>query len=323
VGIRDPAYVRGYWDMSMLRPRWVWLQGVVALAWFLFASAGSVSAQSRRMTEEEFRAALSQLDSPDSAVRVGAADQIGLRGSTFRREASEKLRALLRGDSVATVRASAGRAIGRLGLRDALPDLITALADADTSVRIVAAAALWRLPDPAAVPALVTGLRDSDPSVRQWCALAVGVTEDARAAAPLTQALSDTVSEVRLEAVRSLARIGDPVGMEPLTRVAMDDRESLETRLEAVNALASVQSPDKANALVRLLDVSNQDVRAQVVRALGQVGDALVIPPLRRLAGTSRGRSIGQVIREAIAQIEARGSAPAVPPATQSANSPG
>jgi len=306
----------------MRRPLWVSIRGTLAFAIMLLSFSGTALAQSRRMTEEEFRTAMTQLDSTDPTVRVAAADQIGLRGSTFRRDASEKLRALLRGDAVATVRASAGRAIGRLGLRDAVPDLVTGLADADASVRIVAAAALWRLPDPSAVPALVTGLRDTDASVRQWCALAVGVTEDRRAAAPLTQALTDSVSDVRLEAVRSLARIGDPVALEPLTRVALNDRESLETRLEAVNAIASVQSPDRANALVRLLEVSNAEVRVQVVRALGQVGDALVIPPLRRLQSSSRGRSMGQQIRESISQIEHRASTPNAPPSAPSSNPP-
>lgn len=306
--------------MRMGRPTTGGFLGWLAIV-VLVTTTGVATAQTRRMTEDEFRAALVQLDSADPTVRVTAADQIGARGSTFRREASDKLRALLRGDATATVRASAGRAIGRLGLRDAVPDLVRALADADVSVRIVAAAALWRLPDESAVPALITGLRDSDASVRQWCALAVGVTEDARAAAPLAQLLTDSVAEVRLEAVRSLARIGDPVGMQPLERVASSEDEAIETRLEAVNAIAAVASPDKANALVRLLDSSNQDVRAQSVRALGQVGDALVLPPLRRLQGSSRGRGISAVIREAIAAIEARQAAPATP--GSSSNAPG
>ena len=110
--------------MWIRRPQWIWFRGFLALAFTLIALEGTASAQARRMTEEEFRATLAQLDSADSAVRMAAADQIGLRGSTFRREASDKLRALLRSDSVSTVRASAGRAIGRLGLRDAVPDLI-------------------------------------------------------------------------------------------------------------------------------------------------------------------------------------------------------
>lgn len=283
---------------------------VAALVTTSFASA-----QSTRMTENEFHQFLAQLDSSDSEARIAAADAIGSRGSRYRRESSTKLRDLLAHDPEFRVRASAGRAIGRLGLRDALPELIGALADPESSVRIVAAAALWRLPDSSAVPGLIVGLRDDDASVREWCALAVGVTGDPRAAAPLAQALSDSAPNVRLEAVRSLARIADPVAMDALVARVRDQDEVLETRLEAVNAIAAVQSPDKANALVRLLDESNLDVRMQVVRALGQVGDALVIPALRRLQGRPGNTRIGTAIRQAIAQIDARTNAPAPAPA--------
>lgn len=303
-------------------PRRTWqFSKILAVVAVLFgaALATEASAQNTRMTEDEFRQILALLDSTDPTARIAAADAIGTRGARYRRDASAKLRHLLANDPDVRVRASSGRAIGRLGLRDALPELIQALADRESSVRIVAAAALWRLPDSTAVPALIVGLRDEDPTVREWCALAVGVTEDPRAAEPLAQALSDSAGNVRLEAVRSLARIGDPVAMPALVARVQDDDESMETRLEAVNALASVQSPDKSNALVRLLDEDNQEIRLQVVRALGQVGDALVIPPLRRLAGRPGNQRIGAAIREAIAAIEARASQPAAPPAAPQA----
>ena len=59
------------------------------------------------------------------------------------------------------MRAAAGRALGRLGVREAVPDLIAALEDKSPDVRVVAAAALWRLPDPSAVDPLTRHLADS------------------------------------------------------------------------------------------------------------------------------------------------------------------
>lgn len=286
------------------------------------AQPPTAPASTGRMSEAEFLQALSQLDAPAAYTRLAAADAIGTRGGRFRHGASERLRVLVRTDPDVSVRAMAGRAIGRLGLRDAVPDLIVALGDTQAQVRIVAAAALWRLPDPTAVEALIVGLRDSDPSVREWCALAVGVTGDARAAAPLAAALADETPNVRLEAVRSLARIGDPVAMDPLTRLVQNEDESTETRLEAVNSLAAVQSPDKANALVRLLDVADSDVRIHVIRALGQVGDVLVIPALRRAQARPGGNRLATPIREAIRLIEARAAAPAPAPSVPGASIP-
>jgi HEAT repeat protein len=285
------------------------------------ASVAVAQPSSRSMSEAEFLQTVAQLDAPEATVRLSAADAIGTRGGRFRHGASDRLRAVLRRDPDVGVRAMAGRAIGRLGLREAVPDLIGALGDSEAQVRIVAAAALWRLPDPSAVDALIVGLRDTDASVREWCALAVGVTGDRRAAAPLAVALADTAPAVRLEAVRSLARLGDPVAMDALTRLVQNADEQTETRLEGVNALAAVQSPDKANALVRLLEVSDNEVRLHVIRALGQVGDALVIPPLRRAQTRPGGTRLAPAIREAISLIEGRAAAPA--PAPGAPGSPG
>lgn len=309
----------GDWGSMATLGRMGWKRGLLLCALALPAGArGAASAQpptapAGPMTAEEFQRHATAIRSTSAVERRAAVVALGQRGRPFRRDATPMLREALRADTDGPVRAEAARAIGRLGLRDALPELITALADPESSVRLTAAVALWRLPDPSAVPALITALADSDPQVRAHCALAVGVTEDPRAAEPLSRLLEDEDPNVRLEAVRSLGRIAEPASMAPLARVAANAHEELETRLEAVNALAALRSPDKANELVRLLEVDDLEVRTQVIRALGQIGDALVIPPLRRALTRPGAGRLATEIRAAIAAIEARAASPESP----------
>ena len=57
-------------------------------------------------------------------------------------------------------------ALGSLGDPGAVPPLIAAMGDEDSSVRWSAASALGSLGDPGAVPPLITALGDGDSSVR-------------------------------------------------------------------------------------------------------------------------------------------------------------
>lgn len=275
--------------------------GVGALIAALFIAPAPVAAQ--RLSDEDFQAAMQQLGSEDADVRLEAVETLGRRGWRRRREIAPRLRNLLRNDPDWRVRASSGRAIGRLSVRSAVPDLAAALRDPQVEVRVVAAAALWRLPDPAAVPGLIQLLEDQDAAARQWAALALGVVRDRRATPPLLRHLGDSSAEVRLDVIRSLGRVGDPSALQPLERFATNSGNDDE-RVEAVNSIASLDSPDKVNALVRLMRGDDAAIKLQAVRALGQVGDALAIPALRR-ERPARGE-LRAAIDEAIGAIQER-----------------
>tara|TARA_B100001750_G_scaffold229631_1_gene225215 strand:- start:489 stop:1349 length:861 start_codon:yes stop_codon:yes gene_type:complete len=268
---------------------------------------GSV-AHAQRLDEAGMRAQFQRLQSDDPQVRLEAVEILGRRGWRLRREIAPRLQRLLRDDPDWRVRASSGRAIGRLSTRSAVPDLVRALRDPQVEVRVVAAAALWRLPDPAAVPALIELLQDRDAAARQWGALALGVIHDPRATQALLRVIDDPESAVRIDVVRSLGRIGDVRALAPLSEVAKDEAKDDEERLEAVNAVASIDSPDKVNALVRLLTVEDDRIRLRVIQALGQVGDALAVPALRRQRSQERGDN-RSAVDTAIREIQQRARA--------------
>lgn len=257
------------------------------------------------MNEAELARALRALEDDSAETRVEAIEAIGRRGWRHRREAAPHLRRLLRRDPAWQVRASSGRALGRLSVRSAVPDLVAALRDPKVEVRVVAAAALWRLPDPAAVPALLRLIDDDDPAARQWAALALGVIRDPRAVEPIAGLLDDSEKAVRMDAIRALGRIGHVTALRPLRRF-IDSSHGDDEKVEAIDAIGSVDSPDKVNVLVHLLDHDSAEIQSRTVRALGQVGDALAIPALRRRRQAVRSPAARREIDEAMQAIRER-----------------
>jgi HEAT repeat protein len=275
---------------------------LVALVSVVAPAPGSA----QELSDEEFQRALTQLADGTPDERAVAADQLGRRAYGRRDRLVPVLRERLRDDRDWRVRASAGRALGRLNARDAMPDLVRALRDPVVDVRVVAAAAIWRLPDPAAVPALTQLLTDQDAAARQWGALALGVIRDRRATQPLLNLLNDAEGGVRLDTIRSLGRIRDPGAVDGLRDFALDDARVDEERLEAIDSLASLDGPEAVNALVRLARFDDAGIRARSVQALGRVGDALVIPTLRERRRSETSAVVRNAIETAIQEIQDR-----------------
>ena len=280
---------------------------VLALG-LLAAAAASPVAHAQEMSAAELSAALAQLTGPDAAARMAAAELVGRRAGAHRAEATPVLRGLLRDDPEWSVRASAGRALGRLAARDSVPDLVRALRDPVVDVRVVAAAAIGRLPDPAAVPGLIELLTDADASARQWATLALGVIRDTRAVVPLVALLHDPEVSLRVDVVRSLGRIRDPRALAPLVAFVRERGRRPEERTEAISAIAGLEGPERMDALARLLDHSDRVVRQHAAEALGQFGDALVLPSLRHRLGMERSREVRVALEAAIAAVQDRAS---------------
>lgn len=276
---------------------------------FAFSSAlarGQEHREVSELTHEGLDFQLEQLVQGAAEARVSAAEALGRHAHERRRdEVQALLRRAIREDPEWRVRASAGRALGRLGMRDAMPELVRALRDPVIDVRVVAAAAIWRLPDPAAVPALIELLRDPDASARQWSALALGVIRDLRATEPLLGLLNDSERHVRMDVLRSLGRIRDPGAAVSLEAHARSTSRDLGERLEAVSSLAALEGQSKVDALLRLLSVPTREIRQHVIESLGEVGDALVIPLLRDQRRRESGH-LRQVVDTAISRIERR-----------------
>ncbi len=283
------------------------LLGVLAPR-FAFVRAQDDAATRDMRGEEAFKKALSRLQSSDASERAAAADEMGRRGYRFRKTIADVLRPLLLSDAESVVRAAAGRALGRLGAREAVPELIKALSDRASEVRVVAAAALWRLPDPSAVPALLERVRDQDKAVREWTALALGVAADSRAVPELIRLLEDPERPVRLAAVRSLGRVNRPEALKPLARYLETGKRDEEEKEEVVNSVASIDAPERVLTLLELLNAAGGDAkqRLRVVLALGKVGDAQTLPTLRKLGTKDDSRHVREAANKSYAAVLGR-----------------
>jgi HEAT repeat protein len=274
------------------------------------ATLDAVQAVQASDGETAFRAALERLKSTSATERAAAADEMGRRGYRLRHEIAEALRPLLHGDPEPLVRAAAGRAVGRLGVREALPELVQALDDPSPDVRVVAAAALWRLPDPQAVEPLLRHTADSDGAVREWAAQALGVIGDPRALVEMVRLLSDPLRAVRVAAVLSLGRLGDPLALAPLRKYLIDGPRDDEEKEEVVHAIANNKSPEKVEVLFQLLADSAADApqTMRVLAALGQVADASVVARIKVYTRPERPPLVRKVAKEALAAIAGRSS---------------
>ncbi len=107
-------------------------------------------------------------------------------------------------------RVAAVEALGWSRPPDALPQLLSYLADPDRTVQRVAVVALGRLADPAAIGPLLAALSDSDALLRSAVIDALAQIASPRAAPALLEALHDPDPAVRRGAARALGRIGEP-----------------------------------------------------------------------------------------------------------------
>ena len=97
------------------------------------------------------------------------------------------------------------------GLRPAnLPDLSLLARDPDVALRRRALLAIGRVGLPEGVPLLVTGLADAEADVRGSAAFGLGLLASKDALQPLHAALADPAPAVRARVIEALGLIGDP-----------------------------------------------------------------------------------------------------------------
>ncbi len=119
----------------------------------------------------------------------------------------ETLKALVTRDASFEVRAAAVKALGKIGNKDVLPVLETALKD-ESVVRCSAVIAMGLLGNINATPALVAMLRDSAPEVRYHSVCALGKLGAKSAVSAIQALLEDPDSMVQRGAEKALEDLG-------------------------------------------------------------------------------------------------------------------
>jgi HEAT repeat protein len=125
-----------------------------------------------------------------------------------------------------SLRREAARAVGRLGYKQGLPQLLEALRHKEKDVRVAVIEALGDLKDPSALDQIGPLLKDTEWEVRREAADTLGMIESARSAALLAPALQDSNDYVRRTAASSFAKLKYPQSVEVLM-AAVEDKDSI------------------------------------------------------------------------------------------------
>jgi arylsulfatase A-like enzyme len=199
-----------------------------------------------------------------------------------RRAAAPTSELLLNPAAPTALRVEAGQILAKLADPSSVPALLAGLSTTPKLVAAEAAIALGRLYDESARPALRELMHVEDPYLRARAAVSLGRLRDTHAVPALIDALWVAPTQYeREEAVRWLGRLRDPRAIEPL--LSLLSEFSLRYLLAVALGQIGGQSGDTRayQALVGMLDwESRTNIRDEVVRGLGLLGDKRAVPIL-------------------------------------------
>ena len=190
--------------------------------------------------------------------------------------------------------------IGRTGLAEGVPVLVSGLGDSEEAVRAAAAFSLGLLASKAGIDPLIAALKDASPLVRGRAAEGLGLIGDARGAGPVADAASgchDVISGVEpddeespktpeIEACRlSLFALVRMRQYDALARVALDAQGQPVSRWWPVAyALQRINDKRAAPALLTLVSSDGVYSPAFALRGLAAAGDARLVPLAQAVA---------------------------------------
>jgi beta-lactamase regulating signal transducer with metallopeptidase domain/HEAT repeat protein len=218
--------------------------------------------------QDDRPALLANVLKTDSSAELRRVAAWGLAQFAETQIAQDALIEALRKDLNATVREMAAWALGE-GDDDA--KVVAALgaalkADSDPKVRSTAVWALGQVGDESAIDALTAGLTSDDDKVRSMAAWAIGQIEPDRAPKQLIALLTDKESRVRTMAAWALFQIEDVDAIGALDAALAKETDADVKRAE-IRALAAM-GDKSVDAIRKLLDTKDQEVRSMAIRAL-------------------------------------------------------
>jgi HEAT repeat protein len=271
---------------------------------------------------EQLPAVIGALKDADPVVRLAAVQALRrLRGDSVVEALDAKCN-----DTDANVRAESARTLGILGERKALPKLVELLRDSNGFVRAAAAEALGKLGDRSATSALIevlTGDQKQTAPASEQDGLVIGTQPG-----PLPEIARMKMVEEKIIAAKALGDIRDPASVDSLIERGLK-AEDAGLRAESAVSLGKIGEPRASGPLqaavrpyyqaapvdaegvtiatgtidekVRLMKEKESRVRASVVWALGQIGDASAKGILTRAMNDEN-----SLVRDAAAEALAR-----------------
>jgi len=192
------------------------------------------------------------LSDSDPLVREYSAWALGQIGEEVNTDAAMALVSAL-GDEHLTVKDSAAKALGNVGLRQPMiPLLLEGLTVGEVKSRRAVVQALMQLEGKEAYSSLLAALKDSDADVRQGAIAALGELGDRQVLPSLRKILlADRSVGVRTEAAYRIGKLGDQADLTSLQKAAKEDTTAivhLWTTWAIENISPDSEAPDSENA---------------------------------------------------------------------------
>jgi HEAT repeat protein len=183
-------------------------------------------------------------------------------------------------EDIDDVKRSVIEALGKIGSRKVVPDLMMILTNSSNpDLRKSSAEALGNIKDNSCVDALINAMDDDNDDVRKYSAEAIGELADGRGTNKLIKAIHKDKKEVRRKAVESLGKIGNKDVVDELIR-KLEDEDS-EVRRCSAEAIGKIGGDRAIEWLIRILSSEkNDEVRRMSVIALGKMLDTKIVEPI-------------------------------------------
>ncbi|MCC6729595.1 MAG: HEAT repeat domain-containing protein [Chthonomonadales bacterium] len=268
-----------------------------------YDQAALESAMARRKPEvaEQIIPKVVALMKADAAARGTGGDVLAAFEDQRERSVAE-LAPLLK-DADVGVRSGAVNALGKVGSKTPVPQLVQMMHKDTAQVRRVAIGAIALIADRSGEAALTEALNrpDDNNEARAQAATGLGRIATPTAIATLVKALQDDDLKVQTAAVNALARAGQPAVRPLLVALRAPDPR---LRVRAAQALEGIASPASNAALSAALNDPVREVRVAAAHAMGFEGNAGAVPALvARLANPDG--SLAAAASEALATIGA------------------
>jgi HEAT repeat protein len=292
----------------------------------------------RREADCPLRPLLAKLGRPGAAAALAALAELGRSGGGGV-AAAERIASLVESAPTSELRASAARALARLGAGSAAaaverrlgaaaarlaqkrarwvaaapgpgapPEWIDAVTAAEAGEVGALLAAAGALRAPGAAPALLAHLRDPREEVRAGAVEGLAALRPSGWSEALAAALADPAPPVRLAAAAGLGRAGAGGAQALAAAAAAAGEGAPEWRRALARALGETGSAEAIPALARLLEGSSADAAAA---ALARIGAPAAAAPLVAHLGRAEAPARPEAI-EALAQLVAQDAAPAI-----------
>ena len=216
------------------------------------------------------------LSDPYEDVQEAAVSALGL----FRNEIDFNRLINLLNDKDPRLRKNAAILIGRIGAVEAVNKLGFALKDDDPSVRYAVTEALSLLGGDEANRYLLNALTDESSVIRASAALGLASSAGKDALEPLMLLLNDSDDSVRVAAAKALGIVGDTRAVSHLINALIDRNGFVVTT--AIMALGRIGGQDARDALIRMTNSDDREIRRTAIRSLSSFDDIdeIILPYL-------------------------------------------